>query len=513
MPAIFGFLVILGLIGTMVVLVVVMTVLRSQGGNTAAVAVIGVILSLLAIFVIAVAGMAIYKSATEEPPPPGMPSYYSCIVTVVQDGVPLEGATVMLHPDDQSLAKWGMISGVTDAKGNAVMTINAGNGYKGAFQGEYKVTVSKTERSTDRNIFAFHLVDQKYNAPNTTPLELKVSRATKAKVDLGSAVRIEQKSFDGQREDQINAILKVVYPCKITILHNGRPVQDAEIQLKPTDFVKYAGTRLDFKGTTDAQGVASINPVPIFASMQRQGETYPEGVPADSFDVVVKIKGSDDFELRASGKKLETITISDKAFEQKYDLKDHLQRSSQTPTLPPTQRLNNTTVVTQGNSVEFNTDEEELGHSFGDEFSEVVPDHGYLVGFEVSTNQQTTGSTPYLVSLQSLYRSKDDEKQGKGKLYGKPGENLERAFAPKGYAVGGLRGMSSGEVYGFELVFMKINADGTLNPNDTQTSSWIGGREDFLPRYSVIDGKGKHVSAVSGSIFSGKFNSIKLQFE
>ena len=184
----------------------------------------------------------------------------------------------------------------------------------------------------------------------------------------------------------------------------------------------------------------------------------------------------------------------------------------QTSITPSTQRLSNTTtVVRQGDRTEFNIEQEELGHNFGDQFSEKVPENAYLVGFEVSKKQR--GTTPHLVSLQPLYRTKDGEKQGKGKLYGTKSDDVERAFAPKGYAVGGLRGLAQGDVSGFELTFMKINPDGTLDPNDTQTSDWIGGHNDFQRQYSILNGKGKHVSAVSGSIFMDKINSVKLEFE
>jgi len=67
--------------------------------------------------------------------------------------------------------------------------------------------------------------------------------------------------------------------------------------------------------------------------------------------------------------------------------------------------------------------------------------------------------------------------------------------------------------YGFELIFMKINPDGTLDPNDTQKSPWIGGRDENIPHYTVIDGEGKHVSTVSGSIFMDRIKGVKLEFE
>ena len=337
----FGGILILTIIGVMVSLVVVLAILRSQGGYTVAVTIIGIILSLLAIFMIVVAGTAIYQFATTGPHPPGMPQYYRCTVQVVQDGTPLEGATVMLHPIDKDLEKWGQITGVTDAKGNAVMKIMIGNIYEGAFKGEYKVTVQKVEMSGAPNFTSISYVDEKFTLPYSTPLELKVSRKTKATVDLGPVVRIERDfglAARAERESRPAArieppkspfatqeeVLKVVYPCKITILRNGVPVPDAEIELEPTvsNFAKYAFTNLNFTGTTNAQGIASIVPVPTSTRMQDREVTFPEGVPADTFRVLVTIKDEKDFDLR-TGKRLEEITISDEAFEREFELNDY----------------------------------------------------------------------------------------------------------------------------------------------------------------------------------------------
>ena len=117
-----------------------------------------------------------------------------------------------------------------------------------------------------------------------------------------------------------------------------------------------------------------------------------------------------------------------------------------------------------------------------------------------------------MVSVQPLYRTKDGDKQGKGKLYGEKGNQFERAFAPKGYAVGAIRGKALGSVKGFELVYMKIKPDGSLDHNDTQISSWIG-TESNSAFYTVIDGKGRPVTAFSGSIFMEHVHSMKLEFD
>ena len=181
-----------------------------------------------------------------------------------------------------------------------------------------------------------------------------------------------------------------------------------------------------------------------------------------------------------------------------------LPRTSTSPAAP--QR------TTRGGNNNIDQIKDELGHEFGDKFSETIPDHGYLVGFEISMKQTSENFDAEMVSIQPLYRAKEGDKQGKGKLYGEKGDKVERAFAPKGYAIGGLRGQALGMVKGFELVFMKIKPDGTLDPNDTQTSPWIGGNDDSIPVYSVIDGKGRHATTFSGSIFMKHINSIKLEF-
>ena len=281
--------------------------------------VIGIIISIIAVYVIIVSAMVITKFIKEGPKPDGMPFSYRCIINVTQDGMPLEGATVTLWPDDQSLAKWGIIYGTTDAKGNARIKIDNNKGYDGAFKGDYKVTIEKVEPSNDKDIQFVRLVDPQYSTPDKTPFGLTIKGSAKVKVDVGSAVRIEEKSFRAKQKDEVNTLLTNAQPCRITILQNGKPVPNAEVILEG-DFMKYARLHVDFKGTTDTQGTASIAAVSEFAGMRGETETYPEGMPADTFEVKVEIKDSKDFDLRV-GKKLGSVTISNQPFEKKYDLK------------------------------------------------------------------------------------------------------------------------------------------------------------------------------------------------
>lgn len=280
--------------------------------------IIAVVVSFIAVVLIIAAALSIKESLTN-PRPVGMPRNYPCVINVTQEGTPLEGATVTLHPVDQELAKWGLIRGTTDAKGDAKIKIEASSNFDDAFKGDYKVTITKTERPGDPNIAFVNFVDPEFGQVHTTPASLTVSRATKGKIDLGPAVRIERKSPETQRQDDVKALLADTQPCKITILQDGKPVSNAEVTLEG-DFMKYARLNLNFKGTTDSQGVATIVTASVFTS-RNETETYPEAVPVDTFEVKVKVPDANDIQLRF-GKKLGTVTIADEPFEKEYDLKD-----------------------------------------------------------------------------------------------------------------------------------------------------------------------------------------------
>ena len=145
------------------------------------------------------------------------------------------------------------------------------------------------------------------------------STSHKAKINVGPAVRVEIKTLEAQQQDEIKAILSNAQPCKITIMQNGKPVKDAEVILENFEYSKI---RAEFMGTTDSQGMASIaTKVSYFSTKGRAQETFPDKIPAGTFRVKVKIDDSQDFSFKI-GKELESVTISDKPFEKKFDLKD-----------------------------------------------------------------------------------------------------------------------------------------------------------------------------------------------
>lgn len=72
--------------------------------------------------------------------PADLPELYPVKITVIQDGQPLEGASVMLN--DPTLQVRFVMGGQTDAKG--VAEIKTDGQFSGAPAGEFKVTVRKT---------------------------------------------------------------------------------------------------------------------------------------------------------------------------------------------------------------------------------------------------------------------------------------------------------------------------------------------------------------------------------
>lgn len=130
------------------------------------------------------------------PKPDGMPKLVPCSVKVIQDGAPLEEATVTFHGPDGF--KWA-VSGTTDANGVAKMHTHGA--YPGAPEGEFKVTITKNVVETaaiDPNASAsvtvsggssYDLVDASFKTKDSTPLSIVVSGKTSEEFDVGAAVR------------------------------------------------------------------------------------------------------------------------------------------------------------------------------------------------------------------------------------------------------------------------------------------------------------------------------------
>jgi len=146
--------------------------------------------------------------------PEGLPSLFPCKMTVIQDGQPLQGASVIFLAAENSVStneKTWTPMGLTDEKGVAVMRTNAR--YDGVPLGKYKILINKTEqeqskagqappenspayatwvqKSQDENLYEYGLVDPIYNNAEKTPYEIEIGKGTNEKsVDVGKAMKV-----------------------------------------------------------------------------------------------------------------------------------------------------------------------------------------------------------------------------------------------------------------------------------------------------------------------------------
>ena len=124
------------------------------------------------------------------PSPDGMPKLSSCTVTVQSDGQPFENAVVEFHHPDPTF-RWTP-SATTNTAGKAVMVTHGQ--YFGVVDGDYVITVNKTERAAfdpekpPKEVKVYTFVDPKFCDPKTSPLKIGVAGKTVQTVDVGKAV-------------------------------------------------------------------------------------------------------------------------------------------------------------------------------------------------------------------------------------------------------------------------------------------------------------------------------------
>lgn len=141
--------------------------------------------------------------------PADLPELYPVKVTIIQDGAPLEGATVSLY--DTTGSSRFTVGAKTDAKGVASLKTDAK--YDGAPAGNYKVLVSKAfipevstevppedpaaraefdKKMQEANSQQADLVDLKFKRPNSTPETLEVTASgAEATIDVGAKVEVK----------------------------------------------------------------------------------------------------------------------------------------------------------------------------------------------------------------------------------------------------------------------------------------------------------------------------------
>lgn len=115
--------------------------------------------------------------------PEGIPKLTPAVLTITQDGAPLEGAVVSLIPMDPGNSRWNA-GGVTGKDGKAKIRTHAQ--YDGVAAGKYRVTVVKTfveplppglteaQRRSYKGPPPVEYVNKKYADRLKTPLEVEV---------------------------------------------------------------------------------------------------------------------------------------------------------------------------------------------------------------------------------------------------------------------------------------------------------------------------------------------------
>ncbi|MDR0390871.1 MAG: hypothetical protein LBH59_03115 [Planctomycetaceae bacterium] len=165
------------------------------------------------LFFAAIISFAFFMGCNEKLPS-NMPQLYQLTLTVIQDGKPLDKATVQLVRKDTK-SQWGG-TGFCDASGNA--EIYTQGKYKGVPAGIYSIIVTKyfTEPSKyegqpipdpkkdltayedwmraldSENLISYSLVELKYGSVDTTPLSIEVGKNEKPQpIDVGKSVRLK----------------------------------------------------------------------------------------------------------------------------------------------------------------------------------------------------------------------------------------------------------------------------------------------------------------------------------
>jgi S1-C subfamily serine protease len=140
-------------------------------------------------------------------------------------------------------------------------------------------------------------------------------------------------------------------------------------------------------------------------------------------------------------------------------------------------------------------------------FKTVGPDGAILIGLEARFAK--FGGTEIVRAVRPIYRANGKEEFGK-----QFGDNLTGSVtlkAKEGYAVGGITGKAGWWCNGFSLAYMKVKADGTLDPKDSYESEWVGfnGKSEV----TKVAGDGTPVVGIVGKIVGSETTALGLLYK
>ncbi|MDR1270654.1 MAG: hypothetical protein LBK82_14125 [Planctomycetaceae bacterium] len=138
--------------------------------------------------------------------PEGFPALYPVTIVVTQEGKPVAEMFISLRSTDPSVT-WA-IGSRSDENGHA--PVRTHGEFDGAPLGKYKVVLTKQENEGYEEFLAakdrrdetaaakievklFSCVEEKYNDPETTPIEIEITPKSKIiEIDAGPRVQISQ---------------------------------------------------------------------------------------------------------------------------------------------------------------------------------------------------------------------------------------------------------------------------------------------------------------------------------
>lgn len=140
-------------------------------------------------------------------------------------------------------------------------------------------------------------------------------------------------------------------------------------------------------------------------------------------------------------------------------------------------------------------------------FKTVGPEGAILIGLEARFEK--FGNTDIVRAVRPIYRVNGKEEFGK--QFGNDLTNSVTLKAKDGYAIGGITGKAGWWCNGFSVTFMKVKADGTLDPKDSYESEWVGfnGKGEVFK----VTSDGTPVVGIVGKIVGPKTTALGLLFK
>jgi hypothetical protein len=140
-------------------------------------------------------------------------------------------------------------------------------------------------------------------------------------------------------------------------------------------------------------------------------------------------------------------------------------------------------------------------------FKEVAPDGGLLIGLEIGLGK--FGKDDVIKSVRPIYRA--GGKDHLGQQRGTPPTPAVTVKAKDGYAIAAVTCKSGLNFDGCSLTFMKMKADGTLDPADSYESDWVGYNGNKRP--TKLGGDGTPVIGIVGRGTDRELNGLGLLFK